>query len=193
MFLLDDILKAPAQGLLWVVQELHEAARRDRENEAGQIRNSLRDLYLKVEQGEITDQEFDEQERVLLDRLDVLEADAPSEEEDEFLTENEPDDETDAEDELVPESDDADPGAEADGVEAEGEEPGEEEEGRADATPSAPETDRDRAVNVSPEGERLSGSADHLELEHLRVGRGRSVLAATWPRERTEGEDLGHE
>ena len=73
MFLLDDLLKLPAQGLLWVVRELYEAAQQDRHEEAAQIRGALRDLYLALEQGAITEDEFARQEARLLDRLDTLE------------------------------------------------------------------------------------------------------------------------
>ena len=40
--------------------------------EADRLRESLTDLYMMLETGQITEAEFDEQEAALLDRLDAL-------------------------------------------------------------------------------------------------------------------------
>ena len=45
------------------------------EAEADRIKDDLRDLYMMLETGQITEDEFDAQEQELLDRLDELEED----------------------------------------------------------------------------------------------------------------------
>ncbi len=74
MFLLDDLLLAPAKGLLWVFKEIHDAAQQEMAGEGEAVTAALSELYLKLESGQITESEFDEQEKMLLDRLDRLQA-----------------------------------------------------------------------------------------------------------------------
>lgn len=74
MFLIDDILLAPVNGLMYVFREVHKAATEALAEEGEHIRASLSELYLRLESGEITEAEFDAREKVLLDRLDELEA-----------------------------------------------------------------------------------------------------------------------
>lgn len=73
MLLLDKLFTWPATGLLWVVEELQQAAKEERQAEADGIRADLRDLYLQLESGGITEEVFDERECVLLDRLEAVE------------------------------------------------------------------------------------------------------------------------
>lgn len=72
MFVVDDILTAPARGLLWVFQELHAAIQQDMEGQAEDIMHELTELYMQLETGQITEAEFDARETGLLDRLDRL-------------------------------------------------------------------------------------------------------------------------
>jgi len=74
MFLIDDLLFAPLNGLLWVVEQVRDAAEEERAGEADAITEQLRQLYLQLEQGAITEDDFDAEEQRLLDRLDVLRA-----------------------------------------------------------------------------------------------------------------------
>lgn len=74
MFLVDDILLAPAKGLLWVFREIHDAAQQELAGESETITAALSELYMRLETGQITEAEFDAQEKVLLDRLDRLQA-----------------------------------------------------------------------------------------------------------------------
>jgi BMFP domain-containing protein YqiC len=74
MFLVDDILLSPAKGLLWVFQEIHDAAQQELAGESEAITATLSELYMRLEIGQITEVEFDAQEKVLLDRLDRLQA-----------------------------------------------------------------------------------------------------------------------
>ncbi len=75
MLIIDDLLTAPFRGLLWIFQEVAAAAEQELEAEADRIKDELRDLYMMLETGQITEDEFDAQEQVLLDRLDELEED----------------------------------------------------------------------------------------------------------------------
>ena len=73
MLLLDKLFTWPATGLLWVVEELQQAAKEERQAEADGIRAELRDLYLQLESGGITEEVFDAKESTLLDRLEEVE------------------------------------------------------------------------------------------------------------------------
>jgi len=72
MFLLDDILLAPARGLFWIFKEIHHAAEEAQANEAESITTKLSELYMMLETGQLTEEEFDAEEMVLLDRLDAI-------------------------------------------------------------------------------------------------------------------------
>ena len=104
MLLVDDILLAPIKSLLWIFKEVYNAAQQEQVSAAEQITEALRQLYMALETGQITEEQFDQQEKILLDRLDRLQGvDVPS---------------SYAEDEA--ETEEADPDAEADpGEEAE--------------------------------------------------------------------------
>jgi len=72
MFLLDDILLSPLRGVLWVAREVDKAAQEELANESGRIKADLSGLYLLLEKGQITEEEFDAREKMLLDRLDAI-------------------------------------------------------------------------------------------------------------------------
>jgi len=74
VFLVDDLLLSPIKGVLWVFKEIHDAAQQELAGEGEAITAALSELYMKLETGQITEAEFDAQEKVLLDRLDSLEA-----------------------------------------------------------------------------------------------------------------------
>jgi hypothetical protein len=82
MLVFDNLLLSPLRGLLRIFREIHKAARQECDNEGEAIRAELRELYMKLETHQITEQEFDAAETVLLDRLDQFEArDAGTEDE----------------------------------------------------------------------------------------------------------------
>lgn len=70
--LVDDVLCAPFKGLFWIFKEIHKAAQREEDAEADKITFELSELYMKLETGGITEEQFDAQEKVLLDRLDAI-------------------------------------------------------------------------------------------------------------------------
>lgn len=72
MLLVDDLLLAPIRGLVWVIHKIHDAAEEEIAGEADAITAELRDLYMMLETGRITEVEFSDREGTLLDRLDAI-------------------------------------------------------------------------------------------------------------------------
>jgi hypothetical protein len=72
MLIIDDLLLAPIQGVIWVVEKIGEAAQEDHDNESVTITNALSELYLLLETGQVSEDEFDSREKELLDRLEAL-------------------------------------------------------------------------------------------------------------------------
>jgi hypothetical protein len=100
MLLVDDILLFPIKGVLWILNEVCEAVDQELDNEADAITVKLQQLYAMLEAGKITEIEFDEQEGILLDRLDAIqERGAFIEGEDEWEEEGEDEWEEEGEDE----------------------------------------------------------------------------------------------
>ena len=73
MFIVDDILMAPMKGVLWICEQIQEAAEQDQAHEADNITVELQKLYRSLESGSITEEEFEARESKLLDRLDSIE------------------------------------------------------------------------------------------------------------------------
>lgn len=82
MLVVDDILFFPVRGILWIFREIHKIASEELGNEAASITEQLRNLYMQLETSRISEQQFEEQEKPLLDRLDKLEASPGSEADD---------------------------------------------------------------------------------------------------------------
>jgi hypothetical protein len=100
MLLVDDILFSPIKGINWIFRKIHELAEEELEGEADRIRESLTELYMQLETGEITEEEFEEQEAIFLDRLDTLhEEDNMIGDDDDDEDEDEDEDDDDDEDE----------------------------------------------------------------------------------------------
>lgn len=72
MLLIDDILLSPMNGLLWIFEEIQNAADQELHNESDAITAQLQQLYTLFETGKITEDEFDRKEGELLDRLDAI-------------------------------------------------------------------------------------------------------------------------
>jgi hypothetical protein len=71
MFLIDSILLAPVKGVVWLGEKLNEVAEREL-NDDGLIKQELMELQLRFELDEISEQEYNEKENKLLDRLDAI-------------------------------------------------------------------------------------------------------------------------
>ena len=84
MFLIDDILLSPLRGVIWVANEVHEAAQEELTNESETIKADLSELYLMLETGRITEEEFEAREKKLLDRLDASSERVKNDEEDDI-------------------------------------------------------------------------------------------------------------
>jgi len=68
----DDILLFPAKSLVWIFKELHKAVQLEKTNESDSLTTELSELYMMLETGKITEEEFDEREEQILDRLDEI-------------------------------------------------------------------------------------------------------------------------
>ena len=74
MLIVDDILLFPMRSIFFIFRETCNAAQQESLNEAEAIRTELSELYMMLETGAITEDQFDAEEEELLDRLDALEA-----------------------------------------------------------------------------------------------------------------------
>lgn len=72
MFIIDDLLISPFKGLLWVMRKVHQAAKEEIDSQGDRARAELSDLYMQLDTGRITEEEFDARERELLDKLDKI-------------------------------------------------------------------------------------------------------------------------
>ncbi len=73
MLLVDDVLMFPVRGALWIFEEIHNAAKEALVHEAESATADLSDLYMSLETGRITEEEFSAEEKILLDRLAQVE------------------------------------------------------------------------------------------------------------------------
>ncbi|MBL8633234.1 MAG: gas vesicle protein GvpG [Myxococcales bacterium] len=149
MIVIDDLLAAPLRGALWVLKEIVNAAEEDQAAQADRIRETLRELYQQLERGQISEADFDAQERVLLDRLDELEPPEDSEEEDDE-EDDEGDDEEDDEDDEEQDEDD---------------EEQDEDEDEDDATDPAEDEDADALANSAAMDTHKLKDSDRSEQE----------------------------
>jgi hypothetical protein len=76
MFLIDDLLLMPARGIMAAFREIHNAVQQESANESESIRTELSELYMRLETKQLSEAEFDQREKELLDRLDELEKEA---------------------------------------------------------------------------------------------------------------------
>ena len=72
-FLLDDILLAPLKGVIFIAEKIRAQAMEELLDEEG-VRQELRELYMLLETGKISEAEFEEREATLVERLEELEA-----------------------------------------------------------------------------------------------------------------------
>ncbi len=65
MLILDDVL-------LWIAGEVNKAAQEEVVGEADSLTAELRELYMMLETGRISPDEYEAREKALLDRLEEL-------------------------------------------------------------------------------------------------------------------------
>ncbi len=71
MFLLDDILLAPVNGVVWLAEKIKEAA--DHEfSDPGVLKQKLMDLQMMLELNQISEDDFRQRESALLARLEEV-------------------------------------------------------------------------------------------------------------------------
>ena len=71
MFLLDDILLAPVNGVVWLAEKIKEAA--DHEfSDPGVLKQKLMDLQMMLELNQISEDDFRQLESALLARLEEV-------------------------------------------------------------------------------------------------------------------------
>ncbi len=108
MLILDNLLLSP---LLWIFREINESVQKEQAGEAEAVTRSLSELYMKLDTGAITEQEFEAQESQLLDRLDAIRErdDAQAEDGDDGAgdEDEESDEDDESEEEEEEENDDA--------------------------------------------------------------------------------------
>jgi hypothetical protein len=74
MLLADDILFSPFSGILWIFREIAKIAQEELDDEGQSINEQLRLLYMQLETGRITEEQFDAEEKILLDRLEAIDS-----------------------------------------------------------------------------------------------------------------------
>ena len=74
MLLVDDVLFFPVTSILWLFKEIGKVAEEELAGEAQSVTEQLRLLYMQLETGRITEEQFDAQEKLLLDRLDAIDS-----------------------------------------------------------------------------------------------------------------------
>ncbi len=70
--MLTSIITGPFKGLLFIARKVDEAVQQEREQERAATMETLRRLHLQYEAGQIEAAAFEEQEEILLNRLDNL-------------------------------------------------------------------------------------------------------------------------
>ncbi len=71
MFIIDDILLAPLNGIIWLGKKINEVAEKEFSDE-GLIKEKLMELQLKFELDQISEEEYNRREKELLERLDAI-------------------------------------------------------------------------------------------------------------------------
>lgn len=76
MILIDKLLLSPIWGTIWIAKKIQQAIEEEEGDPREAITAQLSELYMMLETGRITQEEFDAKETELLDRLDALDAEA---------------------------------------------------------------------------------------------------------------------
>ena len=73
MFLIDDILLAPVNGFKFILRQIQELANRELTDDTA-IKEQLLELQMRLELGEVSEEEYAEAEAELFARLRVIRA-----------------------------------------------------------------------------------------------------------------------
>lgn len=74
MFILDNLAKSPFKGFMFLAREVANAVKQEQENVKLHLMSDLTELHKRLEAGSIDEDEFDEQEALILDQLESLES-----------------------------------------------------------------------------------------------------------------------
>jgi len=72
MLIIDKLLLSPIFATVWAARQIQKAMEQERVMEPELITAQLSELYMMLETGGITEQEFEAKEKELLDRLDEI-------------------------------------------------------------------------------------------------------------------------
>lgn len=71
-FLIDDILLAPLKGVVWIAKQIEEQVEKELMDDE-KVKHDLTELYMMLETGRITEEEFERKEEELVERLEEIE------------------------------------------------------------------------------------------------------------------------
>lgn len=74
MFLLDNILLAPAKGLLFIFKEIHKQAEEELRDSPEKLKKELYNLQTQLDSGQISEKEYMAMEEKILERWNKLKA-----------------------------------------------------------------------------------------------------------------------
>ena len=72
MLIVDDIVLFPVRGIVWIAREVQQAAQQEISSQAESLTAELINLYMMLETGQISEEEYEASEGVLLSRLEKL-------------------------------------------------------------------------------------------------------------------------
>ena len=75
MFIIDDLLASPVRGLMFVLRKINDAVQQERDAQKKATMTELTALHRELDEGKITEDEFDAREHTLLSRLDKMQRD----------------------------------------------------------------------------------------------------------------------
>lgn len=71
MFLIDDLLLAPVKGIIGLGKKINEMIERESSDE-GRLKEKLMELQLQFEMDEVSEEEYQKQEKELLENWETM-------------------------------------------------------------------------------------------------------------------------
>ena len=71
MFLLDDILLAPVKGIVWLGETLDDMIKTEAQDD-NRLKETLLEVQMRLDLGQIDEDEYRRQEGALLEQLDAI-------------------------------------------------------------------------------------------------------------------------
>lgn len=76
-FLIDDILLAPINGMIWLSKQIRDKVEEQLEDTPEKLQRELLDLQMALEIEEITEAEYEKEEKDILERIEALQKEKP--------------------------------------------------------------------------------------------------------------------